>query len=176
MKEKTRNWLNRIFSFVIGGLVILIVMNVSVVSNVKKQNEELQKELNKATELLNEAPVLLNDAKAFFENNYYDRAKERLDTLFEKHPGSDEAVEAKKLYAELETALQKEQELQLELDKKWETAVGEVREVWAKTMAAQLRLEFEKNREQLEKDMDEVLNKEWEKMKSQIRKEWEKQE
>ena len=150
-------------------------MNSSVVGNVKKQNTELQKELNKATELLNEATVLLKDAKAFFENNSYDKAKEKLDTLFEKHPGSNEAVEGKKLYAELETAAQKEQELQLELDKKWEVVVGGVREEWAKKMATQLRSEFEKTREQLEKDMDEILNKEWEKMKSKVREEWEKQ-
>ncbi len=78
MKEKVKIWLNRIFSFLIGGLVILIVINASVVSNVKKQNTELQKELNKVTELLNEATVLLNDAKAFFENNRYDRDSYRI--------------------------------------------------------------------------------------------------
>ena len=175
MKEHVRMWVHRIISFLIGGFVIFIVMNSSVVGNVKKQNTELQKELNKATELLNEAPVLLKDAKAFFENNSYDKAKEKLDTLFETHPGSNEAGEGKKLYAELETAIQKEQELQLELDKKWEVVVGGVREEWAKTMATQLRSEFEKTREQLEKDMDEILNKEWEKMKGEIREEWEKQ-
>ena len=38
-----------------------------------------------------------------------------------------------------------------------------------------MRSEFEKNREQLEKDMDEILNEEWEKMKGEIREEWEKQ-
>ena len=167
MKEKARMWVNRLLSFLIGGFVIFLVMNASVVNNVKKQNSELQKELNKATELLNEATVLLKDAKAFFENNNYDKAKEKL--------GSNEAVEGKKLYAELETAIQKEQELQLELDIKWEAVVGEVREEWAKTMATQLRSEFEKTREQLEKDMDEILDKEWEKMKSKVREEWEKQ-
>ena len=61
------------------------------------------------------------------------------------------------------------------MDTKWEAAVGGVREEWAITMAVQLRSEFEENREQLEKDMDEILDKEWEKMKGQIRDEWEKQ-
>ena len=34
--------------------------------------------------------------------------------------------------------------------------------------------EFEQNREQLEKDMDDILDEEWEKTKGQIREEWEK--
>jgi hypothetical protein len=38
-----------------------------------------------------------------------------------------------------------------------------------------LRAEFEKDREKLEKNMDDVLNTEWEKMKDKIRAEWEKQ-
>jgi hypothetical protein len=166
--EKARMWFNRIFSFIIGGLLIFLVMTLTVVSNVKKQNKEL-------TMKLYEPNGLLTDAKTFFENNDYKTAKEKLDTLFEKHPDSNEAIEGKKLYAELEIAMQKQQELQIELNKKWEAAVGGIRAGWAKTMAAQLRSEFEKNREQLEKDMDEVLNKEWEKMKDQVREEWEKQ-
>ena len=42
-------------------------------------------------------------------------------------------------------------------------------------MAAQLRAEFEKDREKLEKNMDDVLNTEWDKMKDKIREEWESQ-
>jgi hypothetical protein len=42
-------------------------------------------------------------------------------------------------------------------------------------MAAQLRAEFEKDRETLEKNMNDVLNTEWDKMKDRIRDEWEKQ-
>jgi hypothetical protein len=42
-------------------------------------------------------------------------------------------------------------------------------------MATQLRAEFEKDREKLEKNMDDVLNTEWDKMKDKIREEWEKQ-
>ena len=163
--EKTRIWVNRVVTFIIAGGLMFLIMNYVVAGNIRKELDECKYE----------ATVLLNDAKAFFENNDYDKSKETLDTLFEKHPGSNEAIEGKKLYAEIETAVQKEQELQKELDTKWEAAVGGIREEWAKTMAAQMRSEFEKTREQLEKDMDEVLNKEWEKMKGEIREEWEKQ-
>ena len=162
--EKTRIWVNRIVSFIIAGGLMFLIMNFVVAQKIRTELDECKYE----------ATVLLNDAKAFFENDNYDKAKETLDILFEKHPSSNEAIEGKKLYAEIETAVQKEQELQKELDRKWEAAVGGIREEWAKTMAAQMRSEFEKTREQLEKDMDEVLNKEWEKMKGEIREEWEK--
>ena len=144
---------------------MFLIMNFVVAQRIRKELDECKYE----------ATLLLNDAKAFFENNNSNKAKETLDILFEKHPSSNEAIEGKKLYAEIETAVQKEQELQKELDTKWEAAVGGIREEWAKTMAAQLRSEFETTREQLEKDMDEILNEEWEKMKGEIREEWEKQ-
>jgi len=163
--EKARIWVNRIVSLIIAGGLMFLIMNFVVAQKIRKELDECKYE----------ATVLLNDAKAFFENDNYNKGIETLDTLFEKHPSSNEAIEGKKLYAEIETAVQKEQELQKELDKKWEAAVGGIRGEWAKTMAAQLRVEFEKTRDQLEKDMDEVLNKEWEKMKDQIREEWEKQ-
>ena len=163
--EKTRIWVNRIVTFIIAGGLMFLIMNFVVAQKIRTELDECKYE----------ATLLLNDAKAFFENDNYNKAKETLDILFEKHPSSNEAIEGKKLYAEIETAVQKEQELQKELDSKWEAAVGGIREEWAKMMAAQLRSEFEKNREQLEKDMDEILNKEWEKMKGEIREEWEKQ-
>ena len=165
--EKARMWVNRILSILLGGIAVFLVMTVSVVSSVKRQNEELEKELYEPT-------ALLNDAIAYFEKDNYSRAKDKLNILFEKHPGSNEAAEGKKISVEMETVAQKEQELQIELDKKWDTAVGAIREDWAVTMAAKLILEFDENREQLEKNMDEVLDKEWEKMKAQIREEWEK--
>ena len=159
--EKARMWVNRIVSLIIAGGLMFLIMNFHVA-------EKLRKELD---ECKYEATGLLNDAKASFENKEYDKAKETLNTLFIKHPDSNETAEGKKVYAEIEDAVK----FQEELDTKWEAAVGGVREEWAKTMAAQLRSEFEKNREQLEKDMDEILNEEWEKMKGEIREEWEKQ-
>ncbi|MHA2061648.1 MAG: hypothetical protein ACW963_05080 [Candidatus Sifarchaeia archaeon] len=155
--EKAKIWVNRIVSLVIAGGLMFLVMNYSVA-------EKLRKELDS---IKYEATGLLNDAKAYYENEDYDRAKETLNTLFEKRPSSDEAVEGKKLYTQMETT-------QKELDTKWEAAVGGIREEWAIAMAAQLREEFRKEGEQFEKNMDNLLDTEWEKMKDEIREEWEK--
>jgi hypothetical protein len=61
------------------------------------------------------------------------------------------------------------------LDRKWETAVAAIRAEWAKKMAAGLRAQFEKDKETLEKNINDNLYAEWEKMKVTISVEWEKQ-
>ncbi len=155
--EKARIWVNRIVSLIIAGGIMFLIMNFSVAEKLRKELDECKYEAN----------LLLNDAKAYFDNKDYDKAKETLNTLFEKRPGSNETAEGKKVYTEIEDTVKKEQKKQEELDKKWEATVGGIREEWAKTMAAQLR-------EQLEKDMNDVLNKEWENVKDKIREEWEK--
>ena len=158
--QTTRVWVNRVLAFLLGALLIYAVISLSVVKNVKAENEELKKELY-------EPGKLLTSAKELFGNRNYGEAKKTLDNLFEKHPGATEMAEGKQLYAEIEAE-------QNALDKKWEAAVGALREEWAATMAAQLRTEFEKDRETLEKNLDDVLNTEWDKMKERIREEWEK--
>ena len=159
--QTTRVWVNRVLAFLLGALLIYAVMSLSIVKNVKEENEALKTELYDASRLL-------TNAKGFFENGNYSEAIKTLDTLFEKHPGASEMVEGKQLYAEVEAEKNA-------LDRKWEAAVGAIREEWATTMAAQLRAEFEKDREKLEKNMDDVLNTEWDKMKDKIREEWERQ-
>ena len=154
--EKTRIWVNRIASMVIAGGVMFLVMNYAV-------SDKLRKELDASKY---EATELLKDAQAYFENEDYRRAKETLTTLFEKRPSSKEAVEGKKLYTQMETS-------QKELDGKWEAAVGGIREEWAIAMATKLREDFMKEGEQLEKNMEDLLNSEWEEMKDSIRQEFE---
>jgi hypothetical protein len=158
---KARIWVNRVLAFLLGALLIYAVMSLSIVKNVKEENEALKTELYDASRLL-------TNAKGFFENGNYSEAKKTLDTLFEKHPGATEMVEGKQLYDQIEAEKNA-------LDKKWEAAAGAIREEWAIKMAAQLRAEFEKDREKLEKNMDDVLNTEWDKMKDKIREEWERQ-
>jgi len=158
--ENTRMWVNRVFAFLFGALLIFLIMNFSIVRNVKNENAELKSELY-------EANRLLTDAKALYENKNYGAAIETLNSLFEKHPGSPEMAEGKQLFTEIEAE-------QKSLDKKWETAVVGIRAEWAKKMAAELRAQFEKDRETLETNMNDVLDTEWEKMKDEIRKEWEK--
>ena len=159
--ENTRMWVNRVLAFLFGALLIFLIMNFSVVKNFKNQNAELKSELYDANRLL-------TDAKALFENKNYSAAIETLNSLFEKHPGSPEMAEGKKLFAEIEAEKNS-------LDKKWETAVVAIRAEWAKKMAAELRAQFEKDKETLEKNMNDNLDTEWEKMKDTIRGEWEKQ-
>ena len=158
---KARIWVNRVLAFLLGALVIFAVMSLSIVKNVKEENEAMKTELY-------DPGRLLTNAKGFFENGNYGEAKKTLDTLFEKHPGASEMVEGKQLYADIEAE-------QNALDKKWEAAVGGIREEWATTMAAQLRAKFEEDRAALETNMTDVLNTEWDKMKDKIREEWERQ-
>lgn len=170
--EIVRMWVNRVISFLLGGLIVFIILQSTIVSVTEGQNKALKKDLD---EIKYEPGRLLDQSKTYFENNDYDNAKRILDTLFEKHPISEETAEGKTLYAKIEKQ-------QVEMDKKWDAAVAGIREDWAKKMVAKFkeefekeREEFEKEREQFEKDMDNHLDKEWEKMKSQIREEWEKQ-
>jgi len=162
--EKARIWVNRIVSLIIAGGLMFLIMNYVVAEKIRKELDECKYE----------AAGLLNDAKASFKNKDYDKAKETLNTLFIKHPDSNETAEGKKVYTEIEDAIKNQEEL----DQKWEAAVGGIREEWAKTMAVQLREQLKekagKEKEELERDMNDILNREWEKVKDTIREEWEK--
>jgi len=154
--KKSKLWINRIVSLIIAGGLMFLVMNFTVAGKLRKELDSVKYE----------PTSLLNDARAYYENENYNRAKETLNTLFEKRPGSNEAVEGKELYTQMETA-------QKELDARWEAAVGGIREEWAIAMAAELREEYMKEGEQLEKNMGTLLDSEWEKVKDTIREEWE---
>jgi hypothetical protein len=154
--KKAKMWLNTFVSMVIAGGLMFLVMNYSVAQKLRKELDAIKYE----------PTTLLNDARGYYENQDYDRAKETLTTLFEKRPGSDEAVEGKELYTQMETE-------QMELDEKWEAAVGGIRDEWAMAMAAQLREDFRMEGEKLEQNMGTLLDTEWEKMKDTIREEWE---
>jgi hypothetical protein len=162
--ETTRVWVNRIFAFLVGGLLLFLIMNFSVA-------DKLRKELDASRY---EASRLLNDAKADIENKRYDRAKQSLDMLAEKHPGSSEAVEGNKLYAVITTSVQTDQITQTASDLKWKDAVEGVRTDWETKTAAEMRDKITKQSDQLEKDMNNILAAEWEKNKEKIREEWEK--
>jgi hypothetical protein len=159
--EKLRIAVNRVLSFLIGGLLVYVVMSMTVVTNIKAKNAQL-------TQDYNEAGQMLSDAKAQIADRNYQSAQRTLDVLFEKHPGSNETVEGKKLYVDVASAIAKN-------DAKWEAAVGGIRARWAQDMTTQLRTQSETQRQQMEKDMTDTLAKEWEKMKDQVRQEWAKQ-
>jgi len=162
--KKSKIWLNRIVSLIIAGGLMFLVMNFYVADKIRKELDECKYE----------ATGLLNDAKASFAKKDYDKAKETLNTLLIKHPDSNETAEGKKVYAEIEDAVKNQEEL----NTKWEAAVGDIREEWAKTMVVQLREQLKEKaiteKEELEKNMDDMLNSEWEKVQEEIREEWEK--
>ena len=162
--EKARIWVNRLVSLIIAGGLMFLIMNYVVAEKIRNELDECKYE----------AAGLLNDAKASFEYKDYDEAKETLNTLFIKHPDSNETAEGKKVYTEIEDAVKNQEEL----DTKWEAAVGGIREEWAKTMAVQLREQLiekaGKEKEELDRDMNDILNREWEKVKEEVREEWEK--
>jgi len=162
--ETTRVWVNRILSFIIGGLLLFLIMNFSVADKLRKELDESKYEAGR----------LLSDAKAKFENKRFDSAKASLNELTERHPGSNEAVEGSKLYTLIETTVQTERKMQAEMDVKWEEAAGEIRKEWEVKTAAEMRDKIVKESAQLEKDMNKILSEEWEKNKDKIREAWEK--
>jgi hypothetical protein len=154
--EQAKLWVNRIVSMIIAGGLMFLIMNYGVTNKLRNELDSTKYE----------AARLFDDAKAFFKNEDYARAKKTLDTLFEARPGSDEALEGKKLYALMDT-------MQQNLDAKWESAEAEIREAWEVVTAAKLREDLIKEGEELEKNMESLLDTEWENKKDLIRKEWE---
>lgn len=165
-------WINRLLSFVAGGVIVFAIMSLAVVSPIKSEKEDLTKQVDEAAKQLDEvqngAARLLSEAKVLVESDSYDDALSTLDTLFEKQPGSTEVLEGRKLYAEIEIVVQAKEQ-------KWEDAVGPIRAAWEKATAAELLSKAEQDRQLVETNMAETLIKEWERAEDQIRQEWEKQ-
>jgi hypothetical protein len=159
-------WANRILWLAAGGLIVLIVMSLVAVAPVKSQNAALTKQLD---ELQNGAARLLGESKAYVASKSYANAKQSLETLFAKQPSSSEAVEGRKLYAEIESAIGSR-------DQKWEASVAAVRSAWEKRTAEQLRAEADAARQKVEASMADTLKSQWEQSKDRVRQDWEKGE
>jgi len=157
-------WVNRLLAFLAGGLIMFAIMSLAVVAPVRREKKALAMQLD---EVQNGAARLLAEAKVLAESKSYDGALSTLNTLFEKQPGSSQVVEGRKLYAEIEIAVQAK-------EKKWEAAVGAIRAAWEKATAAELMANAEREKQLVETGMAETLAKEWEKVKDQIKHDWEK--
>ena len=83
--KKLKMRINTIVSLIIAGGLMFLVMNYTVAGKLRKELDSIKYE----------PTTLLNDARAYYENEDYEKAKETLNTLFEKRPGSNEAVEGK---------------------------------------------------------------------------------
>ncbi len=158
-----RIWVNRVLAFVAGGLIVFAIMSLAVVAPVRSEKEALAKQLD---EVQNGAARLLAEAKVLADSKSYDSALKTLDTLFEKQPGSSQMVEGRKLYADIEIAVQAKQQ-------KWDAAVGPIRTAWEKATATELLTKAEQDKQLVETGMAETLIREWDKVKDQIRKDWE---
>jgi hypothetical protein len=157
---KPKVWGNRIIGFVVGAALALMVMGIAVVGPANGRNKVLMADLD---QIRNGAPRLLAEARSFADAKDYVGALKSLDILFVQQPASKEALEGKKLYAAIEATVR-------DSNMKWEAAMIPIKKAWEKTTAEQLR---EQARAQVESDMTEALNREWEKSKDQIRKSWE---
>ena len=163
--EGARIWVNRVFAFLAGGLVVLAIMAFAFVTPLRNDKESLTEQLDDAQ---NGAARLLAEAKEHVESKSYDNAIKTLNTLFQKQPGSSEVVEGRKLEAEISVMVQANQE-------NWEAAVAEIRAAWEKARAAEILSKADEDRQLVETGLSETLVKEWDKAKDKIRQDWEKQ-
>jgi hypothetical protein len=162
--QENRNILvNRIVSFIAGGLLVFAVMSFTVVSSAKKENKQLTSTLDVSRY---EAGRLLADAKAQFESLDYAEAGASLENLFMNQPGSSEAAEGKKLLVQLEAA-------EKAANTEWNNALAEVRTKWFADRAAELREKSDNERAKLEEGLTAQIEQEWEKAKEKVRAEWE---
>lgn len=167
--ETLRIWVNRIFAFLAGGLLLFIILQMTTVNQTTELNKQLTKELD---EIKYASGRLLDQGKMYFEKNDYSNAKKILNTLFEKHPMATETAEAKTLFAAIETR-------QNAMDKRWDAVLPGIREEWKKTKSIQLEEQFAEQfkteKEKWERDLATNLELEWNRVKDQLRREWEKQ-
>jgi len=156
-------WLNRVLWLAAGGLIVLVVMSVASVTPLKSRNTALTTQLD---ELQNGAVRLLTEAQAQVANKSYGAAQQTLVALFDKHPGSDQATEGKKLSAEIAAMVALR-------DQKWLASMGAVKTAWETAKAAELRAQADAVRQQVEVTMADTLNTQWQQSVDRVRQQWE---
>jgi hypothetical protein len=132
MESNQKNVLvNRIVSFLVGGVLVFAVMSFTVVRNARSENVGLTSALDSSRY---EAGRLLADAEAELDAREYEAARASLEALFANQPGSEESVQGRLL---LVTVNDRERNA----DARWEDALPGIRESWSAEMAAELRAE-----------------------------------
>lgn len=161
-KENNHKWLNRIMSFLFGGLLVFAAMSLAVTAPLKSQSTALTMQLD---EIRYGPDRLLGEANVFVQRGSYEEAISSLDSLFEKHPATTQAAEGAVLYRDIEATLQDD-------EMKWDAALETVKTAWENTRAEEIRADFEVDRALMETNMAETLAKEWEESKATIQEEW----
>ncbi|HHT80800.1 MAG TPA: hypothetical protein VJ869_03285 [Sphaerochaeta sp.] len=157
---------NRIIALLIGGLLVFAIMSLTVVKTGNKENAQLSVALD---EERYEAGRLLADAKIQFENKNYSASKATLEKLFIYQPGSSEAAEGKTLLAGINKASEA-------ASARWEAALPQVKDDWSQAMATKLRAQSEKERADMETNLEKTIDQAWNKAKDGVRKDWENQD
>lgn len=154
--------INRVVSFIAGGLLVFAVMSFTVVKSANAENDELSEALDTSRF---EAGRLLDDAKAQLTSGDYVQAEASLNALLANQPGSAEATEGRTLLATVE-------EEAAAAEQRWEAALPSIREEWATALADELRADFEEDRAKFEEELEATINKAWDKAKADVRADW----
>ena len=153
--EKRTLIINRVVSFIAGGLLVFAVMSFTVVSSANAENEKLSEALDDSRF---EAGRLLEDAKAQLSSGEYLEAEASLNALFANQPGSPEATEGRALLAQVEQQAAAAEE-------QWEEALPSIREEWSRALADELRAEFDE-------ELETTIERAWDRAREDIRAEW----
>jgi predicted Zn-dependent protease len=160
METKNKNILvNRVVSFVIGGVLVFAVMSFTVVRTANDSNDALTSALDTSRY---EAGRLFADAEVQLEAGNYDAARETLETLFANQPGSEESEVGRQLLVSLN-------EQEQAADARWEEALPEIRATWTAEMAARLRDEADEDRAEAEANIEAEVTEAWEEARADVR-------
>jgi len=123
----------------------LLVFAVMSITVVNSANNQIE-ELSQALDTSrHEAGRLLSDAEELFAAGNYVQAAASLETLFQHQPGSAEAARG---------------------SARWEAALPAIRTQWTASFVSERRADLEEN-------MDEVAEEEWENVVKDLRESWE---
>lgn len=172
---KLKPFLFASLGFLSGAILIFIIMSLFIVSNIQYKYEELKKQIE------DEPGNLFSTAQKYFDKGTYIKAKEKLNMLQEKFPNSEAGKQGLILMEKVEAHLKKQEQEKSFFDNKWTQQEAAIKTQWISTRAVEIReqlqlqrLKLEQRISQIEQDLIEILEAEWEREKAKIREEWEK--
>jgi hypothetical protein len=160
METNQKNVLvNRIVSFLVGGVLVFVVMSFTVVRSARNDNVGLTLALDSSRY---EAGRLLADAEAELDARDYEAARASLEALFANQPGSEESVQGRLLLVMVN-------DRERIADARWEEALPGIRESWSAEIAAELRADADKVRADTEAGIDAKVLEAWNRAEAEVR-------